>query len=95
MVSLKQEIAELKQNSSGKKTVEYVQVKDIEKNSLSILGVAATTKLETSLSDTSFKAKNDYEPDLGLMYQRDFDNFRGTLGATIKGTLLLGAGIRF
>lgn len=97
VASLKQEIAELKESASNKKPEENAkaQNKDVQKNSLSILGVAATTKLQSSFTDISYKASNDYEPDLGVMYQRDFNAFRATLGATIKGTVLIGAGLRF
>lgn len=101
---LEQEVVELKQKlkaeeEKNEQMNEQKQVReekqDIKRNSLSLLGVASTTKLESSLEGTTFKANNEYQPDLGLMYQRDFNSIRATLGATIRGTFLLGAGVKF
>jgi len=65
-------------------------------NAFSIVGGASQTGLSaTQTGPTSFTAKTFYEPDFGLMYQHDFSYIRGTVEATVNGTVLLGVGIRF
>jgi cell division protein FtsB len=64
-------------------------------NAFSVVGGASQTGLQTSQTPTSFTAKTVYEPDFGLMYQHDFSYVRGSIEATINGTVLLGLGIRF
>jgi len=65
------------------------------KNAVSLLVGASKTSLNTQTNTNNFTARTDYETDLGLMFQRDFTRFRGSFGATINGTLLLGAGFTF
>lgn len=65
------------------------------RNAISILGGASPTKLNTSSTPTSFKAANDFEPAVGLMYQHDFGRIRGSVAATLNGVGLLGVGLNF
>lgn len=62
------------------------------KNSISLIGGASPTKLKVDQSASGFRADTEYEPDAGLMYQRDFGRVRGTAAATIRGSFLLGVG---
>jgi len=66
-----------------------------KKNSISLLGGMSRTGIKTKTSPTSFNASTTYRPEVGLMYQRSFDNIRGSFGMTIRGTYLLGIGIDF
>lgn len=76
---------------------EYVTVDQYpDRNSVSLLGLATPTGLKVESSDATHKASTYYQPDLGLMYQRDLtDSLRGTIGATLKGNAMLGLGYNF
>lgn len=83
------------------KIVEKRVVEKIEpnKNSLSLIGVMAPTRLEThgvgSSNSAHVHAENEYEPNVGVMYQRDFSVLRLSVGATTGGIGLLGLGFNF
>lgn len=66
-----------------------------KKNSMSIIAGVSTTGLDTQITETTFKAKTKLQPDLGLMYQRDFDALRGSISATISGSVMMGIGLVF
>jgi len=66
------------------------------KTSISLVGMMTPNKLTTSYTSTTYTANNSYQPDVGLMLQRDFsDAIRGTLGATVRGNAWLGLGYNF
>lgn len=39
--------------------------------------------------------REQYQPDFGMMYQKDIDQFRFTAGGTLKGTGFIGVGLLF
>jgi len=82
------------------KKVKKVYVKRKQrKHSVSLLGLASKTKLETRSVNgggaSEFEAETKYEPDMGLMYQYDFDRVRGTVGGTLNGSAFIGVGFNF
>lgn len=83
------------------RTVERKVVKEVEpnKNAISLLGLASPTGFKSasahSQNSGQIKVETEYEPDLGLMYQRDFSSFRFSIGGTINGTGFLGGGFTF
>ena len=83
------------------KIVEKRVVEKVEpnKNSLSLIGVMAPTRLEShgasSSNSAHVHAENEYEPNVGVMYQRDFSVLRLSVGATTGGIGLLGLGFNF
>lgn len=97
-----QELEDLNQVLPIEKTVVVEKEQPVRKNAFTLLGGVAHTRLETSLTTTTnpvlanvrneFNARTVRELDLGLMYQRDFDRIRGSVAATIRGTVLLGIG---
>ena len=94
---LQQEKESLLVHVHTQRTVEkiVVQKEESRKNAISLIGGLSSTKLEVSQTSNTYNAKNKYEPDLGLMYQRDFKRFRGSIAATLNGTALLGVGLTF
>ena len=74
---------------------EKIVKEEMDRNSLSLIAVANPTGLTVSEAGGKHKAKTDYEFDIGLMFQHDFDDIRGTVGVTVQGNLFLGAGVRF
>jgi hypothetical protein len=65
-------------------------------NAISLIGAASQTGMDvTNNGDGSFSAHSVYRPDAGLMYQHDFNNVRGSIGATLNGSALLGVGLKF
>jgi len=93
---LKAEIARLqKENEALKVAYTNLRTEHAIVHAVSLLVGASKTSLNTQTNTNNFTARTDYETDLGLMFQRDFTRFRGSFGATINGTLLLGAGFTF
>ena len=76
-------------------TKKEIKRRPVNKNAITLLGAVSKTDLKTESNDVVFKAKTEYEPDLGLMYQRDFGRIRCSFGATINGTGLLVIGLNF
>jgi hypothetical protein len=100
---LEQQIASLQQERQDllilvhahPKVIEKSVVQESRKNAISLIGGISQTKLEVSQTASTYNAKNKYEADLGLMYQRDFKRVRGSIAATLNGTALLGIGFTF
>lgn len=70
--------------------------KERRKNSLALLAIATPNKLSVVSSGSSFKANTNYQPDLGVMYQRDLsESFRASAGVSLQGNALLGLGYNF
>lgn len=65
------------------------------KNSLSLVVPYAPTSLEVNQDSNGFSAKTVRKLDAGLIYQRDFNRVRGSVGATVGGSALLGLGYNF
>lgn len=66
------------------------------RNSLSLLAGASATDLDSETRRNRFRAETDYEPDFGLMFQRDLTSrIRGSIGVTIQGSGYLGLGLNF
>lgn len=77
----------------------YVKPKEYN-HSLSLLGMASKTRLETTEEDLGggnqrIQAETEYEADLGVMYQYDHERLRFSIGGSLNGTGFLGAGIKF
>lgn len=93
------EISKLKYEISRPPKKEIVMVsekiKDTAANSVGLLVGASPTRLKTDTAGPSYTAQTVYEEDLGLMYQRDFNTVRMSVGITIRGSALLGVGINF
>jgi hypothetical protein len=66
-----------------------------DKNAINLIGAASQTKLETESTASTFQTITKYQPDVGLMYQHDFNYVRGSIGVTLNGTLMLGVGLTF
>ena len=64
-------------------------------NSISVIGAASKTGLDVSSTGNSYESKTAYQGDAGLMYQHDFGRVRGSLGATLNGTGMIGIGYNF
>ena len=82
------------------KTVEkekIVTVKEQHKlNSLSLIGGATPTGVNaTQVSPTQTNINSYYKPDVGLMFQHDFGDIRGTVEGTVQGNMYLGVGVNF
>jgi hypothetical protein len=73
----------------------YKYVDNNHKNSVSLMIPFARTKFSASQDGNNFRVENQYQPDLGIMYQRDFNRIRGTAGLSIQGVGLLGVGYNF
>lgn len=70
-------------------------IPSIKRNSMSIIAGVSGTALDTEMTSLTFKARTKPQPDLGLMYQHDFDRLRGSISATISGSVMVGAGLVF
>lgn len=68
---------------------------DYPENAISLFGGPTPTGLKTTKTGGSIKVETDYEPDLGLMFQHDFDEIRGSIAVTLQGTAFLGLGVVF
>lgn len=65
-------------------------------NRLQLLLGLSKTKLQVEETDCcTFKAKREYEPDLGLQYLRDFGGFTGSIMGTTNRSLYLGLGFNW
>lgn len=100
--ALEAEVARLKAELEKKPvytmdTVERIVVRDETRiDAISLIVPYSPTKLSvTKTGPGSYHAQTDYELDLGLMYQHDFDWLRGSVSATVNGSFMLGAGIAF
>lgn len=77
-----------------KKTV-FVE-KERLKNSLSLLAIATPNKLSVVPNQGTFKADTNYQPDVGIMYQRDLgESFRASAAFSLQGNAVLGLGYNF
>ena len=65
------------------------------KNAISLIAGASPTALTMTKKKPKLGAETGYEADVGLMYQRDFDDIRGSVAVTIRGTGFLGVGLVF
>ena len=91
---LEEENKELREAVKHVKTL-VQQAPEPSKNTLSVLGGATTTGLKTETSPGVLKVGTGYEPDAGLLYSRDFDDFTGSAAATLRGNMYLGIGLKF
>ena len=91
---LEKENAELREQVKHVKTL-VQEAPAPSKNTLSVLGGATTTGLKTETSPGVLKVGTGYEPDAGLLYSRDFDDFTGSAAATLRGNMYLGIGLKF
>lgn len=64
-------------------------------DAISLIGGMSKTDLQVKQTSTSYDARNLYEPNVGLMYQHDFNRVRGSFGLTVNGTGFLGVGYSF
>lgn len=79
-----------------KEVIVEKEVNKNKKNSLSLVGGASPSKLNVSQTSNHYDAKIEYQPDLGLMYQRDLeDDYRLSGALTIQGNILIGLGYNF
>jgi hypothetical protein len=66
------------------------------KNSISVMGLYERTNVSVRENSTNYKVDRDYEPNLGLIYQRDFsEKFRFSVGGSLDGAGYLGLGLNF
>ena len=68
---------------------------ELDRNALSLIAGANPTGLYLETVNGQQRVKTGYEFDFGVMYQRDFDDWRGSVALTIQGNMFLGAGARF
>ena len=74
---------------------EPIQPEPQKKNSVSVIVGTSATALKTESTTSTFKAETKPELDLGLMYQRDISKVRGSVSATINGSVMFGVGLMF
>lgn len=77
-----------------KKTVNIQQV--IKNNtSVSVILLARPNGVYFENNGSITTIQNHYQPDIGILYQRDFDDIRATAGLSIGGVAFVGAGFTF
>lgn len=84
--------------STSNKVVKKTVTKYPNRNSLSLMGINAQTKVERDVRDQNGEVRINQsdEIDFGIMYQRDFfRNTRFSIGGSLNGTGFVGVGLNF